>query len=275
MFDCLKAIDTFMKSLNVSFATVYIICISAAGADGDTLQINSENLSLAEGAPRIKFGCHWKGTIESLKLDEDGTNKYRSLVNGMADAMWELEQAGVTPVAPDGKVGGNAAAIFSSKDTEYIIVSKSGKNAGQRMNEVSDICIVEKFYKKEWEVDYRSISKEVLPTSDSPLHYAALNAHKQFKWSERPGVVLHGHALETEEEAIKYNFPCSTEQTLFSTPSDAKALLDLLSKHPYPDNRVFIRKGHGFLLLAIDMEDAVDTFRKLIKPHLAESNKDM
>ena len=233
-----------------------------------------EKESLAEGRPRVKFGAHWKGTIESMGLDTQSTEKLQELVTGIADVMWELEEAGVTPVAPDGKVGGNVSARFtavtsSGDDVTCLLVSKSGKAAHKRISG-KDMCLLEGFDREKWSTDYRAASAEVLPTSDTPLHQACMDAHRRFSWTEAPGIILHGHALETVEEATKLSLPISTVETLFSTPEDSEALLDLLAEHPYPESKVFIRKGHGFMLLGKDLEDALETFREKIKPHVGK-----
>merc|ERR1711862_744147 len=64
------------------------------------------------------------------------------------------------------------------------------------------------------------------PTSDSPLHWAALvRAPAEMGWTEWPRVVLHGHALEKEDEARALNIPISCEETMFSTFEDVEALM--------------------------------------------------
>jgi hypothetical protein len=49
-------------------------------------------------------------------------------------------------------------------------------------------------------------------------------------------------------------------ETLFSTPADLNALLDLLQHYPYPQYQVYVRKNHGFFLLAQDYDDAMNIF---------------
>ncbi len=44
-----------------------------------------------------------------------------------------------------------------------------------------------------------------------------------------------------------------------------QALSDLLRSHPYPEHKVFIRKGHGFLILSGTMQEAIDTLSGLLE----------
>ena len=53
------------------------------------------------------------------------------------------------------------------------------------------------------------------------------------------------------------NIPCCPPQALFKA-------------RPYPAQRVYIRRGHGFFLLARSVEDCRHAFRNLIMPHLAK-----
>ena len=58
------------------------------------------------------------------------------------------------------------------------------------------------------------------------------------------------------------------EETLFSTQEDSQALLNLMEKFPYPQHKVYIRKGHGFIVLGKDMADAMVIFNEQVKPHI-------
>ncbi len=62
--------------------------------------------------------------------------------------------------------------------------------------------------------------------------------------------------------------PVSEGETLFSTPEDLAALEVLLESHPYPGTTVYIRRGHGFFLLAGSVEEAAMRFEQLIVPHM-------
>jgi hypothetical protein len=90
-------------------------------------------------------------------------------------------------------------------------------------------------------------------------------------WSKSPRVAVHGHALaegEGLQAAIEAGMPISEEETLFSTPADLDALEKLFNKYPYPEYRCFIRRGHGFFLLADSVTDAEIQFERLILPLL-------
>ena len=231
---------------------------------------NIEEASLARNETRVKFQAVWKGSLmQILEDDKELSKQFSAVVGPLSDACWEMEKAGVTPVHIDGKVGGNASvAIKNSQGQCYLLVTKSGKLANQRLSPESDVSIVTDFSTEQWAAEYHGISDKVLPTSDTPMHWAAFKAADSMKWNKRPVVILHGHALETEEAANKLGLPISTKETLFSTPPDTEALLELFEHYPYPKYKVFIRKGHGFMLLAESMEDAVEVFRKQIKPYV-------
>ena len=167
------------------------------------------------------------------------------------------------------KVGGNCSAVIHNETGSCIVVSKSGKAPRKKMDIMSDFVIIAHFDADNWACAYYAQNKSTLPTSDAPLHFAILNdTQMDMNWSEYPQVALHGHAFETEEEAEKNGYPISTELTLFSTPEDTAALMGLLKRHPYPEDNIFVRKGHGFMLLASDPDDAKAIFEKRIKPHL-------
>ena len=227
--------------------------------------MSSEEKSLLEGEPRVKFTAKWKGGIDSLGM----ADLPRQIAAEIADAVWELEQCGVTPVLPDGKTGGNAAAVLTTDgDQKYLMVTKSGKLGSVKMDVDNDFCVVTKFDPETWETEYYAANDSVLPTSDTPLHYASLIVKQGFDWSVAPSVALHGHALASEEDAEKFGFPISAEETVCSTKEDTQCFTNLLSNYNYPKNKVFIRKDHGFLLLGDNVQNALDTFRSEIKPRL-------
>ena len=232
-----------------------------------------EEESLLEGGPRVKFSAGWNGTIDGLlTTDKQLESQFLAAMKSMVDVVRELEQAGVTPVLPDGKVGGNVSSMLKdSQGKEHLLVTKSGKIAGQRLK-MEDVAVVRGFDNDNWKAEYYAASADVLPTSDTPMHYAALNAWRMYDWPCRPMAIFHGHAFETEEDAKKLGLPISMEETLFSTPEDTAALMKLFKDFPYPSHKIFIRKGHGFMLLAVDMEDGMRVFREKLHPFL---KKDM
>merc|ERR1711976_194319 len=106
-------------------------------------------------------------------LPKDVQTTFHNEIADMADALWELEKTGAAPVLPDGKVGGNAAfRLQVDNKQEVIVLSRSGKTSGQRFDLKKDVCIVTHFDKDKWASEYFSISKDVLPTSDTPMHHA-------------------------------------------------------------------------------------------------------
>lgn len=149
-------------------------------------------------------------------------------------------------MAPDGRIGGNGAVIVTISGKEYVLVSKSGKLPGQ-MDYKTDFCLISDFDKETWSCKYYSESADIKPSSDTPMHYCLL---KEVDGAE---AALHGHAIQDEESARALNVPCSTEETLFSTPADTKAMFDLLKRYPYPKDQIFVRKNHGFYILGKDL----------------------
>ena len=235
----------------------------------DTKSINLENKALIEGGSRVKFTSKYNGTVGKF-LSEDAHNEFKQIAEAMSDLMWEMENSGAAPVLPDGKVGGNCGVRLTVGSDDYLVISRSGKLAGHKMDPKSDVCLVEAFDcdPEIWQASYYSEAQHTVPSSDTPLHFACLQAHQKFIWASAPRVILHGHALETEEDAKQLNLPISTEETLFSTPEDTQALMGLFKKYSYPENTLFIRKGHGFILLADNFTEALDTFLSVVKPHI-------
>ena len=167
------------------------------------------------------------------------------------------------------QVGGNCSALLPIDDVNaVVVVSKSGKAPHMTMNTDTDFAIITNFDWNKWSCDYYACDDSVLPTSDAPLHCAVLNARKDMRWSAYPQVVLHGHAFETEDKARACGYPISTDETLFSTPEDTEALMTLLKRYPYPVHEIFVRKGHGFVLLADSTAAAKRVFDSKMKPNL-------
>ena len=151
-------------------------------------------------------------------------------------------------MAPDGRIGGNGSVIVGIGGHQHVLVSKSGKEQG-KIDYTKDLCLVSKFDTDSWACEYYSESEDIKPTSDTPMHFSLLsNVEGAF-------AALHGHAIEKEEVAKSLNIPCSTEETLFSTPADTKAMFTLLEKFPFPSSKIFVRKNHGFFILGVDLDD--------------------
>ncbi|GAB4815104.1 hypothetical protein N2152v2_002150 [Parachlorella kessleri] len=257
---------------------------------------------ITDDQPRIKFQAERQGQAPYV-----GSNA--SLAD-LADLMAELEASGVIPTLNDGLAAGNCAiaviavesaahssSSFSAstagavaaagdrrkgkqhdcpppKQPEGMWVSRSGKQPGVLMHP-SDFVLVTDFDRGSWSARYVSSLEEARPTSDSPLHAAALlsDAQAAYGWSEKPLVAVHGHALAEGaglDLAQRLGFPISHEATLFSTPEDLRELEQLFAAHPYPQHRCYIRKGHGFFLLGRSVGEVRQNFRELILPYLED-----
>lgn len=181
------------------------------------------------------------------------------------EAAWllaQLENFGCLPVMEDGLLAGNMALRLH----DGLLVSRSGRKPGELKPE--DFVHVAHFDLKLWEASYFSASPDIKPTSDTPLHWAALKERRGN--GAEPFVSVHGHALETAREAIALGIPISPVETEFSTPEDRDALVTLLSEHPYPRHHVYVRRGHGFFILsesvaeaALRVKDVMDRAAKL------------
>jgi len=168
------------------------------------------------------------------------------------DAVRALEEVGGCPVLGDGLAAGNAAVRTPAGS---LLVSPSGRAPGTF--DAESVVELVAFDVERWEATFRSHDPATRPTSDAPLHYAALvEAPPLLGWSSAPGASLHGHVLETTRAAAELALPLSAEATQFSTPPDRRALLDLLRGAPYPQHRTVIRRDHGFFTLGSDLADA-------------------
>jgi len=227
-----------------------------------------ESASLAAGLARVKFESTWKGSVADFIREHKIQDVYYKTTGELAEALQLLESSGAAPVAEDGKVAGNVAARIVKDDLDILVVSKSGKQSGSVSTE-DDFCIVTGFDAVQWSVSFYASDSSTLPTSDTPLHHAAFHAAEKFHWDDVPYVSLHGHALETEDKAEQLGLPCSEKETLFSTPDDMHELVLLLKQYPFPLNKVFVRKGHGFLVLGKTTAETVETFKANVMPFIA------
>ncbi len=200
--------------------------------------------------PRVKF------ELRRLGAPSEGL---RPLREALAQALGALERAGCCPVLDDGLAAGNGA-VRTPEGT--LLVSRSGRTPGGI--EVDDVVELVAFDPTAWVATYRSLSPAARPTSDAPLHWAALvEAPARLGWTEPPTASLHGHVLETSRAAAELGLPISIEATSFSTPPDREALLELLARAPWPDHRTVIRRDHGFFTLGADLADASRTVAAL------------
>ena len=230
---------------------------------------NLESASIAAGFVRVKYASVWKGSVEDfLQENRHVRDVYYKTVSDLAIAVKLLESSGAAPIAEDGKVGGNVAARIVAKEVDFLVVSKSGKLSGVPVSIEDDFCIVTEFDPVKWGLNFYAKNQSILPTSDSPLHHAVLHAAAEFRWDETPYVSLHGHALESADQAEQLGIPCSVKETLFSTPEDTRELLSLVKQYPYPVHRIFVRKGHGFVVLGKTTAETMETFNTKVVPFI-------
>lgn len=106
--------------------------------------------------------------------------------------------AGGGAQAPDAEDGGGPGSCAGGG----ILVSRSGKSPGMPL-QAQDWVLLTSFDAQRWEAEYRSARDGACPTSDAPLHAAALGlglglghdpAHR-WGWPESPLAAVHGHAL--------------------------------------------------------------------------------
>jgi len=230
------------------------------------------NMSDPEGGGlvRVKYSAVWKGSVvDYLREHRNIQDVYYKTTAELAAALQLTESCGAAPVVEDGKVAGNVAARIVSDDVDVLVVSRSGRQALQSFSAHDQFCIVTGFNAARWSVDYYGRDASTLPTSDVPLHHAVLHAADEFNWDSTPYASLHGHALETSEQAQRLGLPCSVKETLFSTSDDMYELLSLVKQHPFPLHRVYVRKGHGFVVLGTTVAEAVEIFNANVKPFIA------
>lgn len=259
--------------------------ISTTSTATTTEALSLEEASIRQGQQRVKFRTEYVAGIQSPKPEEWGP---------LARALEVSEKLGAAPVCPiEGYVFGNGAILSqaatsttsqSSAMSESIVVSKSGRYAGTEYTKSQFVRVVD-FNNDTWQATYggaddgedddnninsskgnNNDAKVIIkPSSDTPLLWNALIvAPAKFQWDVKPRFVLHGHSCSTELEARKRGFPCSNKETLFSTPDDLHQLMALFEKYPYPKHQVYVRKQHGFFLLAQNEEEACDVFRTKI-----------
>lgn len=231
-----------------------------------------EETSILEGQPRVKF---------QVKVVADVTSPQDDEWKPLARALETSESLGAAPVCPrEGFVFGNGAVLCS--DGASVVVSKSGRCAGTKFTK-SQFVRVLNFDNNTWKATYGGVDDKdinagiasIKPSSDTPLLWNALVvAPKKFSWKLEPQFVLHGHSCASKAEADAKGYPCSTNETLFSTPEDLKALMDLFREHPYPKHQVYVRKNHGFFLLSQNEQEACRIFEEQIAPPDKKKEKD-
>ena len=216
---------------------------------------------ISEAAPRIKFMTERQGYFAAEATPD---------LLRLAALQTSLEALGVIPILNDGLLGGNCA--MRDPAAPGTLITKSGKAPGAVLTP-QDFVLLTSFNRTSWSATYLSPTPDMRPSSDAPLHAAALavDCVERYGWAEAPAVAVHGHALvegDGLEAAQRAGLPISEAETLFSTPEDLAALEALFSSHPYPSNSCYIRRGHGFFLLAKDAASAEAKFREAVLPLL-------
>ncbi len=189
------------------------------------------------GRARVLFRTEWLGAVE---LPEGATE--------LARAIDALDRSGLCPVLDDGLAGGNAAVVIEGR----LFVTPSGRVPGAL--DPTRVVEVVSFDPQAWCAGYRSSDPSIRPTSDTPL-YDAILRELAIGWPDAPTVALHGHALDAPADAARLGVPISEEETAFSTPEDRAALTHLASRHPWPEHRMWIRRGHGFFVVGNAIEE--------------------
>lgn len=227
---------------------------------------------ITDDRPRIKFTAIYLGPCPLL------SDVCRTRLERLSSLQEELERAGAIPILNDGLVGGNCA-LSNDEEDGSVLISRSGKPPGQRLTP-DDFVLVERFDRSSWSAEYRTGGTDAMrPSSDTPMHMVALSpdVEERFGWSSKPTVALHGHALAETEEDLRAveaaGMPVSEVETLFSTPEDLQALETLFVKYPFPEYKCYIRKGHGFLLLAEDLGDAQRQWRRSVLPTMYKASE--
>lgn len=201
---------------------------------------------------RIKFAVNHLGA-RSSHADE--------MASSLSAAIRRMDELGMCPVLDDGLAAGNAALRLSNG---ALLVSPSGRRPGTTAHELEESLVeVVAFAAEEWSGTHRGDPSH-RPTSDTPLHWLALlESDTETGWQEQPMAALHGHVLDTDRAADVLGLPISREATEFSTPADRDALRSLFRTAPYPEHRVWIRRGHGFFLLGASLDEACGELERL------------
>ncbi|ELU00775.1 hypothetical protein CAPTEDRAFT_220245 [Capitella teleta] len=218
----------------------------------------------------VVFSVHRIGNLESFfeQLPGEKKTEFEEKAALMISTVQGVIEAGGSP-AKDGLVTANASFKLQISDTKYVFaVLRSGLQVDKPLNVQSDVCIITQFDPTHWAADFVSDLEDAVPTSDVPIYWMSYKAGKRFKWTKLPTAILHGHSMFSREMAQKVCFPITPEPTLASTPLDTQTVLDLYETNSYPETKIFIREGHGFLLLASSLQEASEEFEASIVPNL-------
>lgn len=189
------------------------------------------------GRRRARYAGTWLGPMSDAaqrRADE------------LAESLREMEALGLSPLLDDGAIAGNGALAIEGGGW---LVSASGRRPGEAVG-----IEVVSFDRAAFAIAYRG-ERGREPTSDVALHLAALTVGAK--------ATLHGHALERVEDASRLGLPIGDAETEFGTREDLEAMEALIARAPYPAHRVWIRRGHGFLVAAETMAEARSLVRAL------------
>ena len=184
---------------------------------------------IGPGDARIKFAAQRTG---DLRLSPAAL----PALGRLAALMHRLEACGMVPILDDGLVGGNCGIVASATCSERsdgsdsgggsrstaagaaesgggaeggrsssggggalqggVLISRSGKPPGHTL-QAGDWVLLRRFDPGGWSAEYESATEAARPSSDAPLHAAALGpgAARRYGWAEAPAVAVHGHAL--------------------------------------------------------------------------------
>jgi hypothetical protein len=197
---------------------------------------------VAEGERRARYTGTWLGPLSEEALAHAGA---------LSEALAEMEALALAPLLGDGAVAGNGALRLPSGGW---ITSVSARRPGE-----VHVAEIVSFDRERFAISYRSGPGRE-PTSDVAMHACALFDPEG---ARRALASLHGHALETEHDAARLALPISERETTFGTREDMEATEALLARAPYPAQRAWIRRGHGFLVAAASMDEARALVRTL------------
>lgn len=182
--------------------------------------------AIGAGGQRIKFAARRDGVLLLPQPTPMPLGQLSALMS-------RLEASGMVPILDDGLVGGNCAVVAACCAIEGsavaagtagqqgaagaaadgsgastgsgtggggILISRSGKQP-HALLQAEDWVLLTSFDFLEWSAAFESANEGARPSSDAPLHAAALGlgAAERYGWAAAPLVAVHGHALADGE----------------------------------------------------------------------------
>eukprot|EP01095_Lingulamoeba_sp_RSL-Kostka_P008703 TRINITY_DN2952_c1_g1_i1.p1 TRINITY_DN2952_c1_g1~~TRINITY_DN2952_c1_g1_i1.p1 ORF type:complete len:283 (+),score=63.08 TRINITY_DN2952_c1_g1_i1:581-1429(+) len=244
----------------------------------------SEDESLKEGFPRVKYETKRIGSVDGFLEKINNVEELKGLCSQLSEYLFLFEKYKLAPILADEKVGGNGGVLFTPKYKDknnglperLLIVSKSGKEPYKPLKlDEGDFVIVRDFDFNRWSACYYSKDITQKPTSDCPLIELSLRTEIKSWNKETPIICLHGHLINNEKQAEELNIPISKTETMCSTREDYNELKILLNDYPFPKNQLYIRKHHGFWLLADSFEKTSNVLENTIIPYVSDKKKEI